>query len=1251
MLPNEAQPRRSSRALARDGEMDMNDLMDAVQDSIEAHTSSSSSLVSPTGVAPKNPFESLPRRPSTLSMSSAHSSSDEVPRAHRPLPRPPGASATPPPGGRPPWLASGGGAPPGNPPDGSAPMHPLASAPMHARSESPNPAGRASRPPLPSVPGTAPVPPVWYRSQPEGIFPAAHALPDPPAYAEPTDAKVDGKPGAKDAHAPVAISDAHLSDGGAAWEPQAPAAPAAPPAAPPASALHTSVDLALLSQVAQLLPCVIEQRTHVKGSIAYPNSFTGRTVVSAIEALLRQYLACSPQFAAHSPEFAANARAMAMCIARSLKTQLFFHEVDWIDHDLSDGVDEVYMFFTGDVTGAKHTDAEPGAPPVSLQDGEPIFMLASLDRVALAPHAALALSTTPASDTDQPTGVFTPLTACYSPTCARAGAHGAACYARTCPRQGRNMFVRDARPASPGPTNAVFHEAWVQTVPEEIVASLPREEVKRQNAIHEFVQKEDDFCQDLELLGEFARTLRAQVHSAEHAPEGVQSAAPFRAGAELESFIATVFGNRAELARHVAAFVDRLHERQREEHPVVQGIGDVFLSAALEWGPAYTQYVRNYPLALQRLREEAASNPRLVQFLEACRRDARAQRHPVESFLFRATARLQRYHLHLESILKHTAEENEDRYSLQLAIEVADEQCRTAQAGVEAVEVQLQMRTIAASLEAKKAGMQVNMDLLSPRRRLVHVGSVYRRPDSFEFEWTELTAVLFDNFFLLAKRKKAEAGAEGEVPSRLVLSRRPIPVDYLEFAGYDEPSVPRSSTTWRLGTGGSAAATDMYPFRVRHREARRDSFTLYTPSAQDRSLWLAKLEQAVRARVAANAIFQPHALTDDAFPAARVPPDGHCELLTATSFPAAESVRLAALGCADGLWLALAQEPDTLRKVLHLRNVSQVAVLPEFQRVIVLAERALYAYELQALVPSASAASNSAPVKLSGKRDVASFSVGRLRGRTLLAYTKRKTNETSIRVMEPVYHTAAGLRAAPAAHDPETAHPEEFAGFRIYKVRGAAPRTADRRNSTSTPRRSRCSSWPTGSRSGTRAASSSTTSTPRPGRGCPSCARCATTRRRRCWPRSWTAHAHWACTTCRTWGTCSATTAWRATSTRRAPRCTWTARSSGRHAWCAPPTTTATCSASAPRGSRCAMRARGGSSRPCSPGSYGCSRRATARRIPRARAPRRMRAWCTWSGCATRATCSVRRSWCWRNYLASVPGLAETVKHAFPAAG
>ena len=86
MLPNEAQPRRSSRASGRGGEMDMHDLMDVVQESIEAHTSS---LVSPTSAAPKNPFESLPRRPSTLTMSSAHASSDEVPRAHRPLPRPP----------------------------------------------------------------------------------------------------------------------------------------------------------------------------------------------------------------------------------------------------------------------------------------------------------------------------------------------------------------------------------------------------------------------------------------------------------------------------------------------------------------------------------------------------------------------------------------------------------------------------------------------------------------------------------------------------------------------------------------------------------------------------------------------------------------------------------------------------------------------------------------------------------------------------------------------------------------------------------------------------------------------------------------------------------------------------------------------------------------------------------------------------------------------------------------------------------
>lgn len=38
------------------------------------------------------------------------------------------------------------------------------------------------------------------------------------------------------------------------------------------------------------------------------------------------------------------------------------------------------------------------------------------------------------------------------------------------------------------------------------------------------------------------------------------------------------------------------------------------------------------------------------------------------------------------------------------------------------------------------------MDLLNPERQLVHQGRVFRKPDAFDFEWTDLLAVLFDNY-------------------------------------------------------------------------------------------------------------------------------------------------------------------------------------------------------------------------------------------------------------------------------------------------------------------------------------------------------------------------------------------------------------------------------------------------------------------------------------------------------------------------
>lgn len=85
-------------------------------------------------------------------------------------------------------------------------------------------------------------------------------------------------------------------------------------------------------------------------------------------------------------------RRASLQVARSLRSQLFFYEVEWGSRSLQDGVEDVYMF----LDDQEGTDAPP-------------------EREAL------------------PSGVVTILTKCYSLSC-REGEEGP-CYAYACPRK------------------------------------------------------------------------------------------------------------------------------------------------------------------------------------------------------------------------------------------------------------------------------------------------------------------------------------------------------------------------------------------------------------------------------------------------------------------------------------------------------------------------------------------------------------------------------------------------------------------------------------------------------------------------------------------------------------------------------------------------------------------------------------------------------------------------------------------------
>ncbi|WFD33428.1 Rho guanine nucleotide exchange factor [Malassezia cuniculi] len=766
-----------------------------------------------------------------------------------------------------------------------------------------------------------------------------------------------------------------------------------PQSGPSSAGAAPVVNMALLSQLAQLLACCVGRSTHIKRSVSYPRSFTGHELVEAIKEIIRQYLASTPRLAGAAGMYEESLWTLAMRLARSLKMQLYIHEVDWVDEELTDGVDDVYMFFFECAAGSKALDMAPDGCVLPLPAQ---LFSTTLAGPVLSPVAAAAIESAPMYAL--PTGVLVPLTACYSPSCG-IGGYGS-CYSHSCPRARRSQGILEA--TQHRERSEPFERAWVETVPAYIVASVPKSEVKRQNAILEFIQKEEAFERDLLLLDEFVAQLRREARTPLH-------------GAELEAFITDVFFNYRELLRHVRAFVQQLHVRQREQSPVVQHLGDIVLAAALEWGHVYTAYVQHYPIAVDRLKRETAANPRIAQWVDECRRHPRAQRHPLDNFLFRAPARLQRYHLHMESVLKHTDPGNEDVPQMELALDVIDEQCKVAQAGVEASERMVQAGAFARDLEARNGAVVAQFALGAPERTLVHHGTLYRRPDSFEFDWTELTALLYDNCFILARRKRDQ---------QLALYRRPIAMDFFEAVGFEEPPL-------LLSQRRTQPQSEMSPFLVRHSEGLGELLLMYAQGPAAREEWRQAFQRAAAAhaqRRSACAAFTDRILAHDG-------PWSIGEVSCVATFRV-RGERIIALGGSEGLWFGLHGAPNSIRKVLHLRNVTQCALLTQFGRFIVLADHTLYSYSLEALIPSGPRAPKLGPLKLSGHRDVHAFAIGELHGRTVLAYSKKKSTEMSVRVLHAVnevqMETAAEYAQRRLQHRSSSATLGEFAGFTVY---------------------------------------------------------------------------------------------------------------------------------------------------------------------------------------------------------------------------
>ena len=266
---------------------------------------------------------------------------------------------------------------------------------------------------------------------------------------------------------------------------------------------------ALLSRVAEALRARIVLTDIVKDGLTYKNAFDGRQAVDKIAYIIKT-----------------TDRNLALLLGRALDAQKYFHAVTY-DHRLRDSASDVYQFRTrvgspfhsGDlsppaVTSPSSRGTSTPTPDARLESdtGSPSNDASTesdpgkqLDTSTILPDASMD----PAEDVLLPTGVFTLLTDCYSPTCSR----DRLCYSITCPRRLEQQSRLNMKPLPGlGIKRQLSRESlgdldnvepgllWIHTVSKEIVDSVSDQEKRRQEAINEVIYTERDFVRDMEYL-------------------------------------------------------------------------------------------------------------------------------------------------------------------------------------------------------------------------------------------------------------------------------------------------------------------------------------------------------------------------------------------------------------------------------------------------------------------------------------------------------------------------------------------------------------------------------------------------------------------------------------------------------------------------------------------------------------------------------------------------------------------------------
>ncbi|XP_078107424.1 LOW QUALITY PROTEIN: intersectin-2-like [Sander vitreus] len=339
--------------------------------------------------------------------------------------------------------------------------------------------------------------------------------------------------------------------------------------------------------------------------------------------------------------------------------------------------------------------------------------------------------------------------------------------------------------------------------------SMSSQEKKRQGYIHELIQTEERYVEDLQIVLEVF-----------HKPM-------LESGRLNDAEMVMIFVNWKELLACNSKLLKALRVRKKMggENMPVPMIGDI-LAAELSHMQPYIRFCSCQINGATLLQTRIDNEPNFKDFLKKIATDYRCKGMPLSSFLLKPMQRITRYPLHIKNILESTAEGHADRGPLKEALERAEELCQQVNEGVREKENSDRLEWIQNHVQCDGAAENLVFNSLTNclgPRKLLHSGKMNKVKSN-----KELWAFLFSDFLLLTHATK-QFSSSG--PDKLFSNRNNVQLKMYK------PPVLLNEVLVKLPDPSS----DEPIFHISHIDR---VYILRTDNINERTAWVQKIKAA-----------------------------------------------------------------------------------------------------------------------------------------------------------------------------------------------------------------------------------------------------------------------------------------------------------------------------------------------------------------------------------------------------------------------